>query len=1178
MKKTLLFLLMLMMGFCSLPISAQTPPCNPIPVTDATPWLVDFSTAPTCWTFPTDNVNSSWMWDDVDQDIYHDYGIYESDAFSPILDISNVTTPYLKFSQKRTDISFSTVSDELYVYFRSTEVGEDSIWYLLAAYTDVCNDWFIDSIPLPQNMNTIQFKFHAVGKGDLANGVNIDFVTVYNEEDAPICIAPIALNAFNIGEYSVELSWALASDGNVNLYYSVISDSIYNLIETPMLEDGVFLLDNLETATQYKWYLELDCGNESVQTPLYYFSTDCGLLSTPRYEGFEYVNIGHNPACWNIINGFTEGNNTFPGVNNINGPQYTHSGNHSYRFRYSNTGQYAVLPEFDNVFSTLQINFWARRENSSSGTFSIGYVTDSLAASNFVSIMSITGAQLNDNSFHNYTVRFDSVTTVDNSHYYIAFKYESIEHWDWFIDDISITEITPCATPDSLNASNATGTSIDLSWTGNTYDYTLYYKETGAANYTELDNITLDANGVYTLEGLTPSTNYDWYVAANCDDGSTIVSFVTGHFTTVCGALTTVPVSWDMEDNLTGGTSDYPMPSCWNRISAHATFLYPDVHHETANAHSGSNFMRFYNRYPDSYAILPAVDNTALSFANLQISFYAKITQVNAALSLEVGVMTDPEDASTFTTVGTITPSTNYTLYEIPFLGYTGSGHYIAIRNVSTSPSNVWSYFYIDDLSLSSSSSCTAPTNLTAVSSTHSATLSWVSSATTFTLYYKEATDNSWQNISNVSLNSNNEYVLTGLLDGTAYDWFVETSCGITPELTSSQAYFSTIMEPVDLPYQTDFANSEDWLMNNGHATNYWMTGIPYGESQAALFITRDGSYAEYNSSVNAVVTAEKAFQMPESNLVHVEFDVLAGGEGGVNPADYLKVFLAPNTEVFNVGTTSSNAQSAAAYSTHAFNFSDYIWQTEEHYYPYKLNLTQDSTLHISMNVSNPDINGEAKIVFLWRNDNYLSTQTTSVIIRNFVITGDTSYTPPTPPTPVTCTVPANVTIASTTHNGADISWIPGGDETAWNLQYKASSASSWSNSIPVSTTNYHISGLTPETTYQVRVQADCIDTLSEWTEAVSFTTAEEVGIDNITLANSISLMPNPADNYIELRISSNVKVKEAVVYNAFGQMIQTVELNNNEARIDLSGMASGMYFVRVNGDNMTATKKFIKR
>ena len=1178
MKKNLLFLLILTMGFCSLKVTAQNPQCNPIPVTNSNPWLDDFSTAPTCWTFPSVN-NNFWAWDDEAEYIYHDYGTYESDVFSPILDISNVTTPYLKFSQKRTDFSFSTVADELYVYYRSTTVGGDSTWYMLGAYTAVCNDWFIDSIPLPQDLTTIQLKFHAVGNGDLANGVNLDFVNVYNEENAPSCIAPTALNVFNIGDYSAELSWAMVSNGNVDLYYRIISDSIYNLIETPMLTDGVFLLDNLETATQYVWYLDMNCGGETVQTPLHYFTTGCGLISTPYYEGFEYVNPGENPACWSTINSVAEGSYIFPGVSNILNT-YAHTGSLSYKFKNSSNGQYAIMPEFDNVFSTLQINFWTRREGSGSGTFSVGYVTDPQSDSSFVPLLTISGSQFDGddaNSYHNYTVQYDTVSIVENTHYYIAFKYECTDNWFWYVDDINVTEITPCITPDSLTASNATGSSIDLSWTGNADEYTVYYRVVGETTYTQIDNVTLNASGVYTLGGLMPSTNYEWYVEASCNDGTTVPSFITASFTTECGAISVVPVNWDLEDNNTAGSSSYPLPTCWTRISSNTSTPNPYVYHQSSNANSGSESLRFYNRYPNSYAVLPAVNNTVLSFANLQISFYAKTTFANAALSLEVGVMTDPEDASTFTAVGSVTPSETYTLYEIPFLSYTGSGNYIAIRNVSTATGNAWNYFHVDDISLSSVTGCTAPINLTAVPSTHSATLSWVSTGSSFTLYYKEADNNTWQTESNVSLNSNGEYELTGLLDGTAYDWYVETDCGMTPELESVHAYFTTIMEAVDLPYQTDFSNGQEWLMNNGHAGNYWMTGTPAGATESALFITDDGSTAEYNTTLNAVVTAEKAFNMPESNSVHVEFDVQIGGEGGYNPADYLKVFLSPNTTVFDAGATSSNTQSAVAYSSYAFNFNDYIWQTGELNYPYKLNLTQDSTLHISMNVANPDINGEAKIVFLWRNDDYLGTQP-GAIIRNFIITGDTAYTPPTPPTPLNCTMPTNVTIANISFNSADVSWTTGDDEAAWNLQYKESSASTWGNSIPVAAPSYHFAGLNPETEYQVRVQANCIDTLSDWTAPVSFTTAPEVGIDNITLAQSISLMPNPADNYIELRIKSNVEVKEAVVYNAFGQMIQTVVLTDNHAHIDLSNMAAGMYFVRVNGEGVSAVKKFIRR
>ena len=182
-----------------------------------------------------------------------------------------------------------------------------------------------------------------------------------------------------------------------------------------------------------------------------------------------------------------------------------------------------------------------------------------------------------------------------------------------------------------------------------------------------------------------------------------------------------------------------------------------------------------------------------------------------------------------------------------------------------------------------------------------------------------------------------------------------------------------------------------------------------------------------------------------------------------------------------------------------------------------------------------------------------------------------------TPPPPPTCDAPGNLQVSDISQTTAVVTWTAGGDETSWKVDYKSHDASQWQEAT-VTTTSYTIEGLVADHYYDVRVKAICAaDNESDFITS-SFTTEPVIGIDNITLAQSISLMPNPADNYIELTVNSNVEVKEAVVFNAFGQMIQTVELNNNHARIDLSNMASGMYFVRVSGDNATATKKFIKK
>ena len=192
--------------------------------------------------------------------------------------------------------------------------------------------------------------------------------------------------------------------------------------------------------------------------------------------------------------------------------------------------------------------------------------------------------------------------------------------------------------------------------------------------------------------------------------------------------------------------------------------------------------------------------------------------------------------------------------------------------------------------------------------------------------------------------------------------------------------------------------------------------------------------------------------------------------------------------------------------------------------------------------------------------------------------------------------MPLYVTIDSVSPNSASVSWTPGYNETAWNMQYREISANNWSEIIQVTSPDYHISGLMAETEYQVRVQANCladssfkseyqpyvqtkkIDSLSEWTDPVNFITLGNVGINQIFTSQNIVLQPNPADNYIDLHVNSEIEVKEAAVFNTYGQLIQTVMLTDNHARINLNNIASGMYIVRISSKHATATKKFIKR
>lgn len=73
-----------------------------------------------------------------------------------------------------------------------------------------------------------------------------------------------------------------------------------------------------------------------------------------------------------------------------------------------------------------------------------------------------------------------------------------------------------CSTPTGLSATTTT-TTANLSWSSvaGVSNYTLFYKTVAAGNYTQ---VTVWTNG-YTLSGLVPNTQYQWYVVANCNCG-----------------------------------------------------------------------------------------------------------------------------------------------------------------------------------------------------------------------------------------------------------------------------------------------------------------------------------------------------------------------------------------------------------------------------------------------------------------------------------------------------------------------------------------------------------------------------------------------------------------------------------------------------------------------------------
>jgi len=102
-----------------------------------------------------------------------------------------------------------------------------------------------------------------------------------------------------------------------------------------------------------------------------------------------------------------------------------------------------------------------------------------------------------------------------------------------------------------------------------------------------------------------------------------------------------------------------------------------------------------------------------------------------------------------------------------------------------------------------------------------------------------------------------------------------------------------------------------------------------------------------------------------------------------------------------------------------------------------------------------------------------------------------------------------------------------------------------------------------------------------EWTDqysstAVQFTISETVSLEEESI-NAVSIYPNPTSDGIftvDLAGGSNADVK---VVNSLGGVVYEGE-SSSMSTIDISQQPSGLYFVVVNSNGETSTKKLIKK
>ena len=86
------------------------------------------------------------------------------------------------------------------------------------------------------------------------------------------------------------------------------------------------------------------------------------------------------------------------------------------------------------------------------------------------------------------------------------------------------------------------------------------------------------------------------------------------------------------------------------------------------------------------------------------------------------------------------------------------------------------------------------------------------------------------------------------------------------------------------------------------------------------------------------------------------------------------------------------------------------------------------------------------------------------------------------------------------------------------------------------------------------------------------------IGVEDYTLDGDVTVYPNPTRNRVTIGTTNMLSVEKLDIYDAYGKLLATVNVNDADAEVDLSTYAAGTYFIRITTDKGVVTKRVVKQ
>ncbi len=929
------------------------------------------------------------------------------------------------------------------------------------------------------------------GQSYYGSSTYIDDVVIM---ETPTCIKVrnLAIDAQQTTTNSLTLTWTDTS--NTGATYNIYR---FTATDTTLVQDGVtgtsYTVSGLNPATSYTFAVVTDCGNgdTSMYSATVSALTSCAAIAAadlPYTEDFEdYTSGSTNPInpCW------TKGTNNTTAYPYPNSAAAINSsiGLHFYGYYPSSATSthyysWAALPPIDanldmsDLMLTLDVKrystvsnyyttiLWVGVADSVTGLSSAAAIESSITWIDTIDLTSATAS-----SIHNLEVSFANY--AGNGKYVFlyaptpelvgtsTYRYNYV-----YVDNVALRVIPTCFWPSDAVVTSVSTDEATISWTpdprtANPSSWSIEYGETG---FTPGEGSTETS---YTtsvdLLNLTANTEYDVYIKANC--GGEMSDATLFSFRTLCNALDSLPYTMDFEGYPTTTSTSTDFVPCLTRLNNGTQYFgYPYLASTASYCHSGTRGLYWTNStttgtYGDyQYVIMPAVDTDQYNMNTLQFKFWARATGTSYHPVFQVGVMSNPQDVNSFQLVESVdVEGTTYEEYTVALGNFEGYGNYIALRALR--PSSTW-YATVDDLTIEEMPNCPNVVDLEATATVGSALLTWG---------YQEGYDEpAGYEVTFDSIGGSNPTtltitdptaLLTSLMPRTNYKAYVRAECGGDYGAQDSIEFSTGAFDCVELDSQNSGVDTVGPL---GTTTTYY---VPIGqfyrysytqqlvlasELNGAMTITGidfEYAYATATTQKNNVTiymanTAESSLAsafVPYSSAFVPVYSGPLNGTQGWNHYEFTTPFnYDGNSNLLIIVHDNSNAYPGSAYVYNAHSATGKARYVQNDSSPYDINTVSGGTSYA--NRANMKLH-------------YGECMTMAV-----------------------CAAPA-ATVTDVTATTADISWIPGYDETSWDISYRAADSTNWTVAATGVTANsYQFDNLTPGTDYIFRVSFECSD------------------------------------------------------------------------------------------------------